>query len=66
MVQQRDDNELQRAYRLVQQAEERYQKTIQKVFFEAAKQARKLRLEGRLSPFLVIDGRGPPRYLRRN
>ena len=66
MVQQRDDNELQRACRLVQQAEERYQKTIQKVFFEAVKQARKLKLKGWLSPFLVIDRRGPSRYLHRS
>ena len=65
MIQQREENELQRAQRIVNQAHLRYQKLCQKAFSEAAKKAKKFRLEGRLQPMYLIDETGYGRTIQR-
>ena len=59
------ETELEKARRLVEAAEERFKKATQRAFENAAKEARKWRLTGRLLPALIINRDCNCRYLRR-
>ena len=59
------ENDLEKARRLVEAAEERFKKATIWAFKKVAKIACKWRLTGVLSLAEVIDGNGNKRYLRR-
>jgi len=58
MVAKIEEQELAKARRLLEAAEQKALKEAKKVFFEAAKAARKMRLRGILQPILVTDEKG--------
>jgi hypothetical protein len=60
----REDDELIKARRVVQAAEQRAHNKIKRVFADAAKEARKWRLTGRLGPIEVVEELGKIRLLR--
>ena len=65
MVQKKEENELERARRIVEAAEEKRRRAAKKTFEEAAKKARKWRLDGKLKPADIFDSDLGWRVLRR-
>jgi hypothetical protein len=65
MVKVREDDELTKARRVVEAAEQRAHNKIKRVYADAAKEARKWRLTGRLGPAEVVEEVGKVRLLRR-
>lgn len=65
MVQQREEDQLAKAKRLVEAAELKARNARKRWYFEAAKEARKWRLTGRLDPVEVVDKEGGRRLLKR-
>ena len=64
MVQKKDDD-LEKARKLVEAAETKAHNAIKRAFAEAAKEARKWRLTGRLAPAEIVDSDQGGRLLRR-
>ncbi|KAK1953582.1 hypothetical protein LY78DRAFT_469997 [Colletotrichum sublineola] len=50
---------------VVRAADEKYQKVIGKVFFQAAKEARKWYISKKLAPAVIYESGKAPRQLRR-
>jgi len=65
MVKVREDDELAKARRVVQAAEQRAHNKIKRIYADAAKEARKWRLTGRLGPAEVVEEVGKIRLLCR-
>lgn len=65
MVQQRQENKYAKAVKVIQSAEQKIHQSTKKVVFEAAKKARRMRIDGRLQPLYIIDTEGCGRMLRR-
>ena len=65
MVQQKEIDEVAKARKVVEAAELKANNARKRWFFEAAKKARKMRLDGRLKPAEVVDTEGGNRLLKR-
>jgi hypothetical protein len=65
MVQQKEINEVARAQKIIEAAELKTHNAHKRWFAEAAKKARKMRLDGRLKPAEIIDTDGGNRFLKR-
>jgi hypothetical protein len=65
IVRQKEDDALGKARKLVERADIQVRNTYKKLFAEAAKVARKYRLDGRLEPLYIVDQEGNGRSLRR-
>lgn len=65
MVQQLAEDEVMKARRIIEVAEERFRKATRNCYKEAAKKARNWRLSGRLLPAEIVDGNVNSRFLRR-
>ena len=65
IVRQKEDDALGKARRLVEQADIQVRNIYKKLFVEAAKVARKYRLNRRLEPLYIVDQEGNGRSLRR-
>jgi hypothetical protein len=65
IVRQKKDDTLEKARRVVECADAQVRNVYKKLFAEAAKLARKYRLDGRLEPLYIIDQEGNGRFLRR-
>jgi len=65
MVQENKDNDLRRAREIVERAKTRHHNAVKRAVFEAAKKARKWRLESRLEPLYIVDSIGCGRIVRR-
>ncbi|KJZ69758.1 hypothetical protein HIM_10841 [Hirsutella minnesotensis 3608] len=65
IVRQKDDDALEKARKIVERADAQMRNMYKKWFGEAAKVARKYRLDGRLEPLYIVDQEGKGRFLRR-
>ena len=65
IVRQKEDDALGKAQRLVERADIQVRNIYKKLFAEAAKVARKYRLDGRLEPLYIVDQEGNGRSLCR-
>jgi hypothetical protein len=65
MVGQKREDEVARAFRVIEAAELKYKNTVKRAYFEVAKGARKWRLDGILQPCAVYESGQPVKYLRR-
>jgi hypothetical protein len=65
IVRQKEDDALGKARKLVERADAQTRNMYKKLFAEAAKVARKYRLDGRLEPLYIVDQEGNGRSLRR-
>jgi hypothetical protein len=65
MIKVREDDELAKARRVVQAAEQRAHNKIKRMYADAAKEARKWRLTGRLGPAEVVEEVDKIRLLKR-
>lgn len=65
MVKKKGEDEVVKAQKILEAYYERAKRTAKKVFSEAAKEARKRRIDGRLGPGEIIDIAGRSRLLRR-
>jgi len=65
MVERRVEDELSKARRMVEAAEQKRERTAKRVFEEVAKVARKKRLDSSLRPLYIVDSLGSGRELVR-
>ena len=66
MVRKREDEELRKAQRLIERAERIMKNRAKRFFSEAAKKARKWRMDGILDPLYIIDSIDGGRSVRRD
>jgi hypothetical protein len=65
MVQQKENNALSRAQKVIDTAEKRQRNYAKRTFQDAAKKARKWRMDGLLDPLQICDSKGGVRSVRR-
>ena len=65
IVQQKEEDTVAKARRVVEAADVRARNRVKKTYSEAAKLARKWRLDGRLAPASIHEADKPVRLLRR-
>jgi hypothetical protein len=65
MVQQREEDEVAKARKVVKAADDKHKKTLKKGGFKAAKLARKWRMLGKLAPVEVYEKGVVVKYLKR-
>jgi hypothetical protein len=65
IIKQRDEDEVAKASRVVEQAEIRERNAFKRAFTAAAKEARKWRMTGKLGPAEIVESGKEKRLLRR-